>query len=371
VLGPLKYFQCLQTGLVIAAVSVLFGCSEPPVPSEFHASILQDQELWRAGASLYAPSEYRDYLDALKLSQELLTREKSRFIWFRNYEPATQTFRHVLSKGETVLALAKDNKTQQQSEITGKVGDLEKRIRRLRDFSESVKDNRLAARRLMKAEVLLDEAAALAQTENHREARARLDQANAEVEWVFKAITPLVRRYADREQIAYWRRMLNEGVAQSKKNGGHLIVVSKIDRELTLYRNGVPLHTYQAGLGFNFLSDKLYSGDRATPEGNYRIVRKLPASKYFRGLLLDYPNAEDQRRFSRAKREGLLPASARIGGLIEIHGGGKDGMTYGCVALEDQHMLDLYNTVEVGTPVVIVGAVEFDNVVSSFLKHAD
>lgn len=367
----MKYFRYLQTGLVIAAISVLFGCSEPPVPSEFQATILQDRELWRAGAPLYAPNEYRDYLDALKSSQELLTREKSRFIWFRNYEPATQTFRQVLAKGEAVLSLVKDNKAQQHSEIDEKIGDLEKRIKRLRGLSESVKDNRLAARRLMKAEVLLDEAAALAKTEKHREAHARLDQAIAEVEWVFKAITPLVKRYADREQIAYWRRMLNEGVAQSKKSGGHLIVVSKIDRELTLYRNGVPLRTYQAGLGFNFLSDKLYSGDRATPEGNYRIVKKLPASKYFRALLLDYPNAEDQRRFARAKREGLLPASARIGGLIEIHGGGKDGMTYGCVALEDQPMLDLYNTVEIATPVVIVGAVEFDNVVSSFLKHTE
>ena len=367
----MKYFQYLQTGLVITAVSVLLGCSEPPVPSEFHASILQDRELWRAGAPLYAPNEYRDYLDALKSSQELLTREKSRFIWFRNYEPVTQTFRQVLAKGETVLSLVQDNKAQQQSELAEKIGGLEKRIRRLRDLSESVKDNRLAARRLMKAEVLLDEAAALAKAEKHREARARLDQANTEVEWVFKAVTPLVKRYADREQIAYWRRMLNEGVAQSKKNGGHLIVVSKIDRELTLYRNGVPLQTFQAGLGFNFLSDKLYSGDRATPEGNYRIIKKLPASKYYRALLIDYPNAEDQTRFARAKREGLLPASAKIGGLIEIHGGGKDGMTYGCIALEDKQVLDLYNTVEVGTPVVIVGAVEFDNVVSSFLKNTE
>ncbi|HXV20711.1 MAG TPA: L,D-transpeptidase [Desulfuromonadales bacterium] len=367
----MKYFRYLQTGLVLAAISVLFACSEPPVPSEFHASILQDRELWRAGAPLYAPKEYGDYLDALRSSQELLTRQKSRFVWFRNYDPATQTFRQVLAKGEAVLARVQDNKAQQQSEIDGKAEDLDKRIKRLRGLSESVKDNRLAARRLMKAEVLLDEATALAKTGKHGEARARLEQAIAEVEWVFKAITPLVKRYADREQIAYWRRMLNEGVAQSKKNGGYLIVVSKIDRELTLYRNGIPQRTYQAGLGFNFLSDKLYSGDRATPEGNYRIIKKLPASKYFRALLIDYPNAEDQRRFARAKREGLLSASARIGGLIEIHGGGKDGMTYGCVALEDQQMLDLYNTVEVGTPVVIVGAVEFDNVVSSFLKHTE
>jgi lipoprotein-anchoring transpeptidase ErfK/SrfK len=370
-LGPLNYLRHLQTGLIIAAFSVLLGCSEPPVPPELHASILQDQELWRAGASQYAPDAYRDYRDALKSGQELLTQETSRFIWFRDYEPVAETFRHVMAKGEAVRSLVATNRTQQQSAITAQTEGLKKRIKRLRTLSENVKDRRLAARRLMKAEILVEEAAALSRTEKNREALERLEQAAVEVEAVFKAVTPLVRRYADREQIAYWRRMLKEGVAQSKKSGGYLIVVSKIDRELTLYRKGVALRTYPAGLGFNFLSDKLYSGDRATPEGNYRIIKKVPASKYFRGLLLDYPNAEDQRRFARAKREGVLPANAHIGGLIEIHGGGKDGMTYGCVALEDKQMLDLYNTVEVGTPVVIVGAVEFDNVVSSFLKHAE
>lgn len=367
----MKHFRNLQTGLFISAFVLLFGCSEPPVPPEFHSSILQDQELWRAGAPLYAPDEYSDYLATLKLCQELLTREKSRFVWFRDYEPATQIFRQVLDRGGALLTLVNDNKNQQQSEITGKIGDLEKRIKRLRGLAESVKDRRLAARRLMQADVLVDEATALSQSGNYREARIRLDRAAAEVNIVVKTVTPLVKRYADREQIAFWRRLLNEGLAQSKKSGGYLIVVSKIDRELTLYRNGVALKTYPAGLGFNFLSDKLYSGDRATPEGNYRIVKKVPGSSFFRGLLLDYPNAEDQKRFARAKKAGQIPANAQIGGLIEIHGGGKDGMTYGCIALEDKQVLELYNTVDIGTPVVIVGAVEVDNVVSSFLKHVD
>lgn len=367
----MKYFRHLLTGLIITAAAILFGCSEPPVPPELNTSVLQDQELWRAGAPLYAPKEYGDYLQSLKVSQELLTREKSRFIWFRDYEPARQTFRQVLVKGDSLLTLVTDSKSQRQAEIGTKIDDLEKRIKRLRSLAENVKDRRLAARRLMKAEVLVDEAAALSKAGSHQEAGNRLDQAAVEVNAVVRTVTPLVKRYADREQIAYWRRLFNEGLEQSKKSGGYLIVVNKIDSELTLYRNGVALKTYPAGLGFNFLSNKLYSGDKATPEGNYRIIKKVPGSQFFRGLLLDYPNAEDQKRFARAKREGQIPASARIGGLIEIHGGGKDGMTYGCVALENPQMLDLYNTVDVGTPVVIVGAVKFDNVVSSFLKNSE
>jgi L,D-peptidoglycan transpeptidase YkuD (ErfK/YbiS/YcfS/YnhG family) len=365
----LKYFRHLLTGLIITAVAVLFGCSEPPVPPEFNTSVLQGQELWRAGAPLYAPNEYDDYLESLKLSQQLLARERSRFVWFRDFEPARQTIRQVLLEGDSLLVLVNESKSQRQSEIGTNIDDLQKRIRLLRGLAESVKDRRLAARRLMKAEVLVDEASALSRTGSYQEAENRLEQAAVEVNAVVRAVIPLVKRYADREQIAYWRRLFNEGVAQSKKSGGYLIVVNKIDSELTLYRKGVALKTYPAGLGFNFLSDKLYSGDKATPEGNYRIIKKLPWSKYYRALLIDYPNAENQRRFAKAKREGVISSKAHIGGLIEIHGGGKDGMTDGCVALENPQMLELYNTVDVGTPVVIVGAVEFDNVVSSFLKH--
>jgi hypothetical protein len=42
-------------------------------------------------------------------------------------------------------------------------------------------------------------------------------------------------------------------------------------------------------------------------------------------------------------------------------------LTNGCVALDDRHMLELFNTVEVGTPVVIVGALSANNALCSTL----
>ncbi len=93
------------------------------------------------------------------------------------------------------------------------------------------------------------------------------------------------------------------------------------------------------------------------------MVSKLPNSKYYRALLINYPNADDQRRFAEAKRKKLIPANAKIGGLIEIHGGGKDSATLGCIGLNDDKMLELFNRVEVGTPVVIVAALNTDNLV--------
>jgi len=44
-----------------------------------------------------------------------------------------------------------------------------------------------------------------------------------------------------------------------------------------------------------------------------------------------------------------------MGGLIEIHGGGEEGMTYGCVSLENRHMDEVFELVTLGTPVAIIG----------------
>jgi len=369
--GPLRNLRSLVTGLFIAVMSAAMGCSEPPVPPEAQMADSQELDLWRAGAPVFAEPEYSHYLASLQLSRELLAAEQVRPAWFRDYEKVSRSYRQVLDQGESVRALVRKNMALQQEGVTRKIVQLKQRIELLRNLSREIKDRRLAARSLMRAELLLDEAEGLSRSERYQDAEERLDRAEVELEEMTRKVVPLVSRYADRALIAGWRRMLKEAVAASKRNRGYLVVVSKIDRELTLYRNGIPFRTYPAGLGADSLSDKLYAGDRATPEGKYRIVEKLPNSKFFRGLLIDYPNAEDRSRFERAKKEGRIPGSARIGGLIEIHGGGKDGLTFGCIALEDSPMKELYDLVEVGTPVVILGAVDFDNVVSSFLKQLE
>jgi murein L,D-transpeptidase YafK len=81
-------------------------------------------------------------------------------------------------------------------------------------------------------------------------------------------------------------------------------------------------------------------------------------TKYYKALLLNYPNDEDTARFNAEIANGSLPPSAKIGGLIEIHGEGGRGIdwTEGCVALTNREMDLVYRYVKVGTPVTIVGS---------------
>jgi murein L,D-transpeptidase YafK len=98
----------------------------------------------------------------------------------------------------------------------------------------------------------------------------------------------------------------------------------------------------------------------------YKITKKFDSgrTKYYKALLLDYPNDEDKRKFKSDIENGLLPATSKIGGLIEIHGNGGKGIdwTEGCIALTDKEIDTVYKNVKVGTPVTIVGsAVDLQN----------
>lgn len=358
----------LKTGLLLAVLMVVTGCSEPPAPTEIQLALAQETELWRAGASIYTPDSYQKYLSALNSARDLYTRERSRMVWFRDYQPISQSFAQVIEMGTKMQGEVQTVSTQQLAEIAKTATLLEKRIVLLKELSETLKDRRLAMRKLTQADIRIEDAKRLAGDRRSKEANEKLEMARIDIEAVVKTIRPLVARYADRNQIARWKAQVDQAVADSRRSGSDVIVVSKIDRQVTLYRKGCRVRDFSAGFGFNFLADKLYSGDKATPEGEYKIIKKLDRSRYFKALLIDYPNHEDQQRFALAKQKKLIPRNAGIGNLIEIHGGGDDSMTNGCISLNDHHISDLFNQVDVGTPVVIVGTIDYDNIISSALR---
>lgn len=147
------------------------------------------------------------------------------------------------------------------------------------------------------------------------------------------------------------------------------IVVQKSRRRLSLYAGERLLRTYRVGLGFSPVADKTRAGDGATPEGSFYVFTKNEHSAYYLSLGVSYPNEEDAER---GLRDGLItknqyrqimralrtkstpPQYTALGGLIYIHGNGSSrDWTWGCVALEDADMRELFDAVPKGTPVVI------------------
>lgn len=157
-----------------------------------------------------------------------------------------------------------------------------------------------------------------------------------------------------------WKRLIDSTIKVSRVTRDYTILVDKFSRKVFVYLNGEIKFEYSAELGKNWVGDKRVRGDKATPEGMYRITKKFKrdSTKYYKALLLDYPNEEDTALFEAAKAKGTLPRSADIGGLIEIHGNGGKGTdwTNGCIALTDREMDSIFKIAKVGTPVTIVGS---------------
>jgi lipoprotein-anchoring transpeptidase ErfK/SrfK len=218
-----------------------------------------------------------------------------------------------------------------------------------------------ADRRLLaNARSVLNEALAYQRGGDLGKAAARAGDATALAGQVSDRAVSLAERYADADTVTRWQRWKSDTIEWSRREGRSAIVVVKDAHVMTVYTRGEPVKTYTVELGFNWIADKREEGDGATPEGRYRIVTRLDhlSSDYYRALLIDFPNAEDRAQFTRARRSGDLPASARVGGLIEIHGSGGRGndWTNGCVALRNAEMDDLFRRVDVGTPVTIIGS---------------
>jgi lipoprotein-anchoring transpeptidase ErfK/SrfK len=354
--------------LILTILLLVFGCTAPQMPPEVKLGEEQEHSLWRSGAEVYAPAGYNRYRISFRKAKEDLIKEKSRFVWFHDYRLVQSEFRDVLKAGYVLQEKILEQKNKKKESASNQISALKNRIETLKGLTETINEGRLARKDLIRAELLLSEATSRYDNNDYVAAEDKIKNLSGFITAAEDTILPIFNRYADRGHINKWQQMADETIAESKNRGIPVIIVNKSKRILVLYKNGVPFKTYTVGLGRNGSLDKLRAGDKSTPEGKYRVIKKISKSRYHKALLINYPNEDDRRNFIRAKKKGLIPARARIGGLIEIHGGGKDSMTYGCIAMDNNAIDYIFSLVPVGTPVTIVGAVDYENGLSSAIE---
>lgn len=134
------------------------------------------------------------------------------------------------------------------------------------------------------------------------------------------------------------------------------VVVEKSRRQLLAYSNGQLIKNYKISLGENPIGHKEFEGDKKTPEGLYIINDKNPNSGYYKNLGISYPNKKDIENAKRINKP--------VGGDIKIHGlRNRMGIigkfhrwfnwTLGCIAVTNEEIDELYNAIEIGTPIEI------------------
>lgn len=148
------------------------------------------------------------------------------------------------------------------------------------------------------------------------------------------------------------------------------ILIKKGDRTLELFDGDKLVKKYDMSLGLAPEGHKQQQGDYKTPEGTYFICNRNYGSAFHLFLGINYPNTKDAesgverklidtktaQRMKEADKAKRQPDwNTKLGGAVGIHGGGVgNDWTWGCIALTDEHIEELWSVCPHGTPVEIV-----------------
>jgi len=286
--------------------------------------------------------------------------ENKRFAFFRNYQKVI-VFAH---KSEQLAYESKDNSIYKTTNLKQR---LNRKINALKN--ETTKQHIMFSKLPLsenimvdnsKGRFLLSEAEKAFQSEQYTSCNEKLTQSEKYLTSSTNHAMMVLNQYFD----AYpeWKKNELKAIHLSEQTKSYSILVDKYARQCMIYLNGKKKYSFDVELGKNWIGKKNQKGDKATPEGFYQVKDKKtpPKTKYYKALLLDYPNEDDKKRFLLAKKNGILSHFAEIGGLVEIHGEGGKGIdwTDGCIALENNDMDILFGLLKTGTPVIIVGSLK-------------
>jgi hypothetical protein len=311
-----------------------------------------------AGAEQCARSILNEAHLYLELGEGSLRRENASLNPFGSYQEADSLFTLATVKA----GIARKTTTEQQEATRNQVTDGVTAAQREMDGWKKRLDDGLVPmecqRLLTAAGTSLGFVRDLVAKNQHAEAESLLQK----TDYLLDKLESQYDRYQDQneENLHHWQALVRETKQHSRETGETAIIVDKAAHKLYLIIKGDVAAVYPCDLGYSSAKQKYVSGDGATPEGKYRVTEIKHYSKYYKALLLNYPNDADRQRFRQGQHDGTIAGRARIGGLIEIHGEGGRGKdwTEGCVAVTNSQMDKLLKYASKGMWVTIVRMTE-------------
>ncbi|ULA65416.1 MAG: Murein L,D-transpeptidase [Nitrospira sp.] len=364
-------WMALVKGLVLAGA--LSACVQAIPPELVSAIDRIDQQLVALKAPEVAPEEYARFVRQWVPLRARVQSDDDLVRWPWEANELETELRRLYEEGGSTLAKLHSERQTQQQRAQQNVLRVEERLRALSSHIDAIDGRIVLGGKPVQSDLLVKQARSFYDQHDYRRAMDAADLAGKALRVQSALLARELGRYADEQHIRSWQAMAQQTIDWSRTHRSTAIVISKAERMLTLYKNGHKVVSYPVRLGFNGIREKQFQGDGATPEGQYRITDKRGAGRtqFYRALVLDYPNQDDRRRFVQGKKAGRIPLAKQIGGQIEIHGVENELMaqTLGCVMLDNAQMNALFERVEQGSVVSIVGALTGRNAVAMALAQ--
>jgi len=339
------------------ALVSLAACSGEPAP-DFEPA----RRAARTAISLVRKSEPTKarYLERLVADAEVASAGELASPWWRTQHGRGQAaWLRVVVAAREACAAHRDVYGRARERYLSFLPAVSAHVTRARSEMRETGMGRREASAMERAATNLTTGKRLAAGGDYQRAYDKLQKAHELAGVVHRGWASVHARFSDPSLVRKWKRWAEMTIAESRDTGETAILIDKLRRRLTVYYHGLKMVEFSAELGANGLRRKEHAGDRATPEGMYRVVQLKwgRSTKYYKALLLNYPNNEDLELYNQSKQQGRIPRRAGPGSLIEIHGEGGEGKdwTDGCVALANDDMDTVFARSKVGTPVTIVG----------------
>ncbi len=296
--------------------------------------------------------------------------QNEKFILLRNYQKVKYWAEKSMERSEKSINHAKKNMANTHEHTRIRINGISDQFKLFEAIYGNFPENLNQRNEITLSKLLFAESLKAFKNKGYNLCNSKLDSVEISLNQLLLHYQKILIDYF--KAYPQWHKMVEQTLHQSKKNKSYAIIIDKLARKLMVYKNGELMYQYPIELGPNWLYSKQQQGDNSTPEGMYKIIDKKQngQTKYYKALLLDYPNEHDKKRFILNKKQGLIKPDAAIGNLIEIHGSGEKGSdwTNGCIALKDADMDQLFQSCPLGTQVTIVGSTKPLNELSYDLK---
>jgi hypothetical protein len=350
-------FAAVAVSIPVIILLMIHFTPQPPIGEmEYARETLS--EAGKNNANIYSKklfTQARIYYDSAMTSWQ---KENKRFIYFRDYKKVTMFAELSAKKANQACENSISNTSNLIIKLKQKINSLNDLISEINKLFTTYPLTSEIRSRISKGKMLLKEAEIAYTKGQYLQANRKITDSEYLLNSSYDNATANLKNYF--KSFSVWKNWSDKTINESKLNREYSIIIDKFSRKCFVFQSGEKKYEFEAELGANWVGDKRVKGDKATPEGMYKITKKIAGgkTKYYKALLLDYPNDEDMEKFKAEIANGSLPSSAKIGGLIEIHGNGGKGIdwTEGCIALTDKEMDLVYKVAKVGTPVTIIGS---------------
>jgi hypothetical protein len=348
------------TGLVALIIFLMVRLTPAPPSLEIDFARETLSRANRDKADTYSSKLYAEAISAYDSAISEWRSENRRFIFFRNYDKVEMYAKLAAKRAGQATTSSQTNSNTLKIKVKEKIDSVNKTASEIDRLFSRYPLTSETRKRISKGNLLLKEGVAAYYKGQYIPANAKIIESENLLKSVYDSEVSELKNYF--KSFSTWKQWIQSAIIESKANRNYSIIVDKFSRKCYIYLSGEKKYEFDAELGRNWVGNKRRMGDKATPEGVYKIVNKFQGkqTEYYKSLSLDYPNSRDVVRFKAEISKGTLPAWAKIGGGIEIHGGGGRGFdwTEGCVGLTNSEIDLVFSIVKVGTPVTIVGSMK-------------